>query len=153
MTVQARLDALGIVLPTPAAPVANYLPFKVDGTLVSISGQLPMTPDGLLFTGTVGRDLSLEEGKASARQCGINIIAQLNAATDGDLERVASIYRLGGYVNSIDGFADQPQIINAASDLMVEVFGDLGRHSRSAVGVPGLPLNAPVEIEALAVLK
>ncbi|GAK33088.1 hypothetical protein JCM17846_31980 [Iodidimonas nitroreducens] len=148
MTVEARLTELGIVLPAPAKALANYVPFVKSGHLMSISGQLPIDAEGLR-KGKVGADLSTEEAAIAARMCAINIIAQIKAACDGDLERVQRIVKLGGFVNCIDGFEQQPQVVNGASDLMVEVFGDKGRHSRSAVGVNALPLNAPVEIDAL----
>jgi len=149
MTIEAKLSELGITLPTPATPVANYVPFVVTGNLVSISGQIPMGPDGLAFVGKVGDDVSEDEAKAAARLCGLNLIAQMKAATDGDLNRVVRVVKLGAFVNCTDGFGGQPGIINAASDLMVDVFGDKGRHSRSAVGTNSLPLNVPVEIDAL----
>ncbi|GER07769.1 hypothetical protein JCM17843_20790 [Kordiimonadales bacterium JCM 17843] len=138
MTIEKRLLELGIDLPTPAKAVANYVPFVVSGNLVSISGQLPMTNDGPK-KGKVGVDLDVEEAEQAARLCAINIIAQLKAACGGDLERVKRIVKLGGFVNCTDGFDQQPQIVNGASNLMVEVFGDKGRHSRSAVGVNALP--------------
>lgn len=149
MSVSDRLKSLGIELPTPAAPVANYVPFVISGNIISISGQIPMGPDGLAFQGKVGADVSIEDAIKAARLCALNLIAQMNAATDGNLERVSRIVKLGGFVNCIDGFGDQPKVINAASDLMVDVFEDKGRHSRSAVGVNALPLNVPVEIDAL----
>lgn len=149
MSVSDRLKSLGIELPTPAAPVANYVPFVISGNIISISGQIPMGSDGLAFQGKVGADVSIEDAIKAARLCALNLIAQMNAATDGNLERVSRIVKLGGFVNCIDGFGDQPKVINAASDLMVDVFEDKGRHSRSAVGVNALPLNVPVEIDAL----
>lgn len=149
MSVEQKLAELGIEIPTPVAPVANYVPFVKTGNLVSISGQIPMQDGKLAFEGTVNDTVSTEDARAAARLCGLNIIAQIKAACDGDLNRVTRIVKLGGFVNGTDGFGGQPQIINAASDLMVEVFGDSGRHSRSAVGVNGLPLNVPVEIDAL----
>lgn len=149
MSVSDRLKSLGIELPTPAAPVANYVPFVISGNIISISGQIPMGPDGLAFQGKVGADVSIEDAIKAARLCALNLIAQMNAATDGNLERVSRIVKLGGFVNCIDGFGDQPKVINAASDLMVDVFENKGRHSRSAVGVNALPLNVPVEIDAL----
>ncbi len=149
MSIEERLTSLGITLPTPAKAVANYVPFAVSGHLLSISGQLPMGANGLAYEGIVGGDVSVEDGIQAARLCGINIIAQAKAACDGDLTRVKRIIRLGGFVAGVNGFSDQPKIINGASDLMVEVFDDAGRHSRSAVGVNGLPLGAPVEIDAL----
>jgi len=152
MSVEERLAELGLVLPEPAAAVANYVPFVESDGLVSISGQLPFK-DGKPLTGKVGRDLDLDMAQQAARLCAINLIAQIRAAADGDLERVARIVRLGGFVNCTDGYGDQPKVINGASDLMVEVFGERGRHSRSAVGVNALPLNAAVEIDALVRLK
>lgn len=153
MSIEARLSELGITLPTPAAPVANYVPYVVTGNLVSISGQIPMGPNGIAYTGKVGAEVSEADAIKAARLCGLNILAQLKAACDGDLGRVVRIVKLGGFVNCTDGFGGQPGIINAASDLMVEVFGDKGRHSRSAVGTNALPLNVPVEIDALIEIK
>ncbi len=149
MSVENRLSELNITLPEPAVPVANYVPFVVSGNIVSISGQIPMGPDGLAFQGKVGKDVSEEDAQKAARLCALNLIAQMKAAAGGDLERIARVVKLGGFVNCLDEFGGQPQIINAASDLMVDVFGDKGRHSRSAVGVNALPLNVPVEIDAL----
>ncbi len=149
MSVKTRLLALGIELPEPAAPVANYVPFVRTGNLISISGQIPISGGALAFAGTVGADVSVEDACAAARMCAVNLIAQMNAACGGDLERVVRVVKLGGFVNGINGFNQQPLIINAASDLMVDVFGDKGRHSRSAVGVNGLPMGVPVEIDAL----
>ncbi len=149
MSVEDTLKKLGIEIPMPVAPVANYVPFAISGNLVSVSGQIPMKDGKLAFEGKVGDTISIEEAQAAARLCGLNIIAQLKAACDGNLDRVVRIVKLGGFVNCQDGFGGQPQIINAASDLMVDVFGDKGRHSRSAVGVNALPLNVPVEIDAL----
>jgi enamine deaminase RidA (YjgF/YER057c/UK114 family) len=149
MSIEARLSQLGITLPAPAAPVANYVPFVRSGNLVAISGQIPMGPDGPQYIGKVGIDFSVDEAAMAARLCAIGIIAQARAACNGDLERVIRVVRLGGFVNCIDGFADQPTVINGASDLMVEVFGEKGKHARAAVGVNALPLNAAVEVDAL----
>jgi len=149
LTAENRLQNLSIELPAPAAPVANYVPFVKSGNLISISGQIPIKNGELAFTGIVGKDITIDDGCAAARLCAINLIAQMKAACDGDLERVMRVVRLGGFVNGTDGFQQQPVIINAASDLMVDVFGDKGRHSRSAVGVNGLPMGVPVEIDAL----
>ncbi len=149
MSVSDRLEALGINLPNAAAPVANYVPYVISGNLVSISGQIPMGSDGPAFIGKVGDDINLEDACKAAHLCAINIIAQLKTALNGDLDRVTRIIKLGGFVNCIDGFSQQPQVINAASNLMVDVFGDAGRHSRAAVGTNALPLNVPVEIDAL----
>lgn len=153
MSIEEKIQELGLSLPTPAVSVANYVPFVITGNLVSISGQLPMGPDGPAYTGKVGDDVSVEDATKAAKLCALNIIAQLKQALDGDLERVERVVRLGGFVNCIDGFAGQPAIINGASDVMVDVFGEKGRHSRAAVGVNALPLNVPVEIDALIEIK
>ncbi|WP_321390820.1 RidA family protein [Emcibacter sp.] len=147
---EQRLADLGITLPTPAKPVANYVPFVASGTLVSISGQIPLGADGkLAYVGKVGHDVDEETAVQAARLCAINIIAQAKAACDGNLSRVRRIIKLGAFVNCVDGFGGQPAIVNGASDLMVEVFGEEGKHSRSAVGTNALPMNVPVEIDAL----
>jgi enamine deaminase RidA (YjgF/YER057c/UK114 family) len=147
--VDSRLAELGLVLPTPAAAVANYLPYVISGSLVFVSGQLPLVDGKVTVTGRLGADVSLEDGQKAARQCAINLLAQARAAAGGDLDRVTRLVRLGGFVASTPDFTDQPKIVNGASDLMVEVLGDAGRHSRAAVGVASLPLNAAVEIEAV----
>jgi enamine deaminase RidA (YjgF/YER057c/UK114 family) len=140
---------MGIALPTPAKPVANYVAYTVSGNLVFISGQVPYGPDGLEYQGKVGADLTTEDGVAAARLCAINILAQLRAALDGDLERVVRCLKLGGFVNTVPDFADHPAVINGASNLMVEVLGDRGRHARFAVGAGSLPLNVAVEVDAI----
>ena len=149
MTIEARLEELGITLPEAAAPVASYQPLVVSGQTAYISGQLPFV-DGKLVTGKLGTDVSLEQGQAAARACGLMIMAQLKAA--GLLERVEQIVKLGGFVASTPDFTDQPKVVNGTSDLMFEVFGDAGRHARSAVGVPVLPLDAAVEVDAIVAL-
>ncbi|MFQ5562918.1 MAG: RidA family protein [Parvularculaceae bacterium] len=146
--ITARLAELGVELPEPVAPVANYVPFVVSGNLVFISGQVSIGPDGLI-TGKLGDDLSLDDGVAAARACGINLLAQLKAACDGDLSRVKRCVKLGGFVNGASDFTDQAKVVNGASDLMVAVFGDAGHHARAAVGAPSLPLGAAVEIDAV----
>lgn len=146
--VDEKIAGLGIVLPTPMAPVANYVPFVVTGHLVFISGQVSITPDGMI-TGKLGADVSLEGGIEAAHACGVNLIAQLKEACGGDLDRVKRVIKLGGFVNSTPDFVDHPKVINGASDLMVGVFGDAGRHARAAVGAPGLPLNAAVEVDGV----
>lgn len=146
--IDARLKSLGITLPEAAAPVANYVPFQISGNQVHVSGQISLGPDGLV-TGRLGADLDLEAGQAAARLCAINILAQLKKACGGELSRVKQIVKLGGFVNADPGFFDVPKVINGASDLMVEVLGDSGRHARSAVGVAVLPLNAAVEVDAI----
>lgn len=145
-----NLEKLEINLPTPVAPVANYVTYVQTGKLLSISGQLPLDNNGKLpYIGKVGQEVSAEDAAKAAQLCAINIISQINAACDGDLNRVVRIVKLGAFVNCIDSFPGQPAIVNGASDLMVEVFGDKGKHSRSAVGTNALPLNVPVEIDAL----
>jgi enamine deaminase RidA (YjgF/YER057c/UK114 family) len=146
--IDSRLTALGVTLPTPAAPAANYVPFVVSHGMLYISGQIPVGPNGLEYIGKLGQDLGIEEGRAAARLCAINILAQAKAAL-GDLDRVARIVKLTGFVNGTAEFGDQPKVVNGASDFIVEVFGDKGRHARSAVGVAGLPFGVGVEIEAV----
>ncbi|MCZ6637573.1 MAG: RidA family protein [Alphaproteobacteria bacterium] len=147
--IETRLGELGIELPETAASVANYVPVARTGDLLFVSGQLPMEDGKVVWTGTVGDLLSIEEGAEAARLCGINMLAQLRAALDGDLNRVKRVVRLGGFVASAGDFTAQPQVINGASDLMVDLFGELGRHARAAVGVSVLPLGAAVEVEGL----
>ncbi len=147
--IEQRLAELGIDLPEAAAPAANYVPFVVTGNLVFVSGQIPMHEGKLVYTGKVGADLSLEDGQQAARLVGMNIIAQVRAACDGDLDRVRRCVKLGGFVNSTSDFHQHPQVINGASDLMVEVFGDAGRHARFALGSNALPFNVAVEIDAV----
>jgi enamine deaminase RidA (YjgF/YER057c/UK114 family) len=150
MSIADRLAELGIELPKPAAPVASYVPVVVAGGLAHVSGQLPFI-DGGLVTGRLGEDVDLDLGARAARACGLMILAQLDAAL-GSLDRVARVVKLGAFVNSAPGFTDQPKVANGASDLMVEVFGGAGRHARSAVGVPVLPLGAAVEVDAIVAL-
>ncbi len=150
MSIHDRLNSLGITLPHAAAPVASYQPVVVDGHTAFVSGQLPFV-DGELVTGKLGDEVSLERGQQAARACGLMIMAQLEAA--GLIERVAHFVKLGGFVACTPDFYDQPKVINGASDLMYEVFGDPGKHARSAVGVPALPLNASVEVDAIVALK
>jgi enamine deaminase RidA (YjgF/YER057c/UK114 family) len=146
-TIEAKLSSLGIVLPAPAAPVANYVGFVRTGNLVFVSGQLCFDAQGKLTSkGKLGAGVSIEEGAAAARLCGVNLIAHVKAAI-GDLDKVVRVVRLGGFVNSVPDFIDAPKVVNGASDLMVAVFGDKGRHSRAAVGVASLPADASVEIE------
>ena len=147
--IDARLKELGIVLPTPPAPVASYVPYVISGNLVFTSGQVTISPDGLKHVGTVGKELSLEDGKAAARLCAVNVIAQVKAACGGDLDRVKRVVKLVVFVNAAPGFAQQPEVANGASDLLVEVFGDAGKHARSAVGAGSLPRNVATEVEAI----
>jgi enamine deaminase RidA (YjgF/YER057c/UK114 family) len=147
-TPESRLAALNIVLPAPIAPVANYVPFVRVGDFVHISGQVSVDASGGI-RGIVGEDVDLETGQAAARLCAINLLTQMNAASEGDLARVKRVVKLGGFVQAGPNFFDIPKVVNGGSDLMVEVFGDLGRHARSAVGVYRLPLNFAVEIDAV----
>ena len=137
--IETRLAELGIELPEPPAPAANYVPFTISGSTVYIAGQVPFVDGQIRHRGRVGETFSVEEGKAIARICGLNVIGQLRAACGGDLDRVVRCLRLGGFVACADGFGEQPEVMNGASDLMVEVFGDAGRHARSAVGTNALP--------------
>lgn len=146
--IDSRLADLGLTLPEPVAPVANYVPYVVSGNLVFISGQVSIGPNGLI-AGKLGRELDLDEGVMAAHACGVNLIAQLKAACEGQLEKVKQIVKLGGFVNCTDDFFDQPKVINGASDLMVAVFGEQGRHARAAVGAPSLPMNAAVEVDGV----
>ena len=152
MTVAARLAELGINLPAPAAAVANYVPFVRSGNLLQITGQLSNDASGGV-KGTVGADVSPEQAQAAARMCGVNLLAQMSAALDGDLERVVRVVKLGGFVQAAGDFEAIPAVINGCSDLMVEVFGDKGRHARSAVGVYRLPLGFAVEVDAIVEVK
>lgn len=150
--IEARLSALGISLPEAVAPLANYVPFVREGSLLHVSGQLPMESGGLI-KGVVGVDVDLEAARHAARVCGVNLIAQIKKACDGDLGRVKRIVKLGGFVQAGPDFVEIPQVINGCSDLMVEVFADAGKHARSAVGVYRLPLGAAVEVDAVVALS
>jgi len=147
--IEKRLDELGLVLPPAPAPAANYVPFVVTGSLVHVSGQIPMEDGKVQHQGKVGADLSLEQGQAAARLCAVNLLAQLKAACDGDLDRVRRCIKLGGFVNASADFEQHPAVINAASDLFGEVFGEAGRHARFAVGASSLPFNVAVEIDGI----
>lgn len=147
--IERRLRELGIDLPAAAAPAANYVPFIVAGAAVYCAGQLPVWNGEIRCRGRLGEGISLEEGQAAARLCALNLIAQVKAACDGNLERVLRVVRLGVFVNSTADFTDQPRVANGASDLMVEVFGEAGRHARSAVGVNVLPLGVAVEVDGI----
>jgi enamine deaminase RidA (YjgF/YER057c/UK114 family) len=148
---EARLRDLGLTLPQAAPPVAAYVPVVVTGNLAHVSGQLPFL-SGELVTGRLGEDVTLEQGAAAARACGLMILAQLRAAL-GSLDRIERIVKLGAFVSSTAGFIDQPKVANGASELMVEVFDEAGRHARSAVGVAVLPLGAAVEVDAIVALR
>ena len=149
MRIEDRLKELDITLPTPPAPVASYVPYVVSGNLVYISGQVTVAADGLKYVGTVGQDISLEDGKAAARLCAVNVIAQAKAACGGDLERVRRVVKVTVFVNAMPGFTQHPEVANGASDLFVAVFGDKGRHARAAVGAGSLPRNVATEVEAV----
>jgi enamine deaminase RidA (YjgF/YER057c/UK114 family) len=146
---EKRLAELGITLSPAPAAVANYVPFVRSGNLVFVSGQLPLKDGKLAFAGKLGAELGIDEGVAAARLCAINLIAQAKAACDGDLDRLRRVVKITGFVASTPDFVNQPKVINGASDLLVEIFGDVGRHARAAVGAPSLPLDAAVEIEAV----
>lgn len=146
-SIETRLKDLGITIPEAAAPVANYVPWVKSGSLVFVSGQIPLVDGKPEFIGKLGEGMDVAEGVKAARTCAINLIAQVRAACDGDLDRVVRVVRLGGFVNAAHAFTDHPKVINGASDLMVEVFGDAGRHCRAAVGSSSLPLGVAVEVE------
>jgi len=147
--VEARLAKLGIEVPAAAAPVANYVGYVQTGKLVFVSGQVPIRDGKFQFQGKLGAGMSLEDGQAAARLCAINVISQVKAACGGDLDRVKRVVKLTGFVNSTGEFTDQPKVVNGASDLMVEVFGDKGKHSRAAVSAASLPVGVAVEVEAV----
>lgn len=151
-SISGRLQQLGISLPEVPPPVANYVPFLLQDQFVYIAGQIPFLDGVLMHPGSVPNEVSIENGRAAARQCGINILAALNGALEGNLDRVRQCMRLDGFVASAAGFTQQPAIVNGASDLMVDVFGAAGRHTRTAVGVSELPLNACVEVAAVFVV-
>lgn len=147
--VDERLAELGLVLPEAPAPAANYVPFTVHAGIVHVSGQLPMRDGAVAIRGKLGAGVSLEQGQEAARLCALAILAQARAACAGDLDRIRRVLRVGGFVASAPGFTDQPKVINGASDLLVAVLGDAGRHARAAVGVAVLPLDAAVEVDAV----
>lgn len=147
-TVEARLQSLGVTLPTPAAPAANYVPAVRCGNQLYISGQLPMADGKIALTGTLGAGVAVDDAAAAARLCAVNILAQAKAAL-GDLEKVVRVVKLVGFVASTADFGDQPKVVNGASDFLVEALGERGRHARSAVGVAALPFGAAVEVEAI----
>jgi enamine deaminase RidA (YjgF/YER057c/UK114 family) len=152
MSIDQRLAELCITLPQPAAPVASYVPTVETGGLLYISGQVSFGADGQLIKGRLGEDVDLDGGIAAARRCGIMLLAQMKAAL-GSLDRVERVVKLGAFVNSAPDFTDQPKVANGASELMQHVFGEAGRHARSAVGVPVLPLGAAVEIDAVVAVR
>jgi enamine deaminase RidA (YjgF/YER057c/UK114 family) len=146
--IEKKLEELGIALPTPAAPVANYVGFVRSGNLLFVSGQICLANGALVAAGKLGGAVSVEQGQAAARACAINVLAQLKAAL-GDLDKVARVVRLGGFVNAAPDFLDAPKVMNGASDLMVAVFGDKGRHARTTVGVAVLPADSAIEVEGI----
>ena len=148
MSIEARLSDLGVTLPDAPAPAANYVPFVQTGNLVHISGQISQGPDGMI-KGRLGDTMSVEEGAEAARRCAISLLSQARKACDGDLSRVVRLVKLVGFVNSTRDFTDQPKVINGASDFMVAVLGDAGRHARSAVSAASLPFGVTVEIEGI----
>lgn len=147
--IEKRLADMGITLPPALAPVANYLPYVVVGNLVVISGQLPVKDGKPQGVGKVGKDLSIEQAAEAAKICGVNLLSQLKAACGGDLSKVKRCVRLGVFVQSADGFSDQPKVANGVSDFMVAALGDAGKHARAAVGVNELPFNVAVEVDAM----
>lgn len=151
-TVESKLTELGIELPDAPTPAANYVPYRLFGNQLFIAGQLPLLPGGPDFKGKLGADVDVEVGQKAARACAINILAQARAAL-GDLDQIEMCLRLGGFVNAVPEFGDHPEVINGASNLLVEVFGDKGRHSRFAVGVGSLPRGVAVEIDVLFAVK
>ena len=148
-SIDARLSELGITLPEVAAPAANYVPWVAAGGVVYVSGQVSRDEAGAIITGKLGAGMAPEAGAVAARTCGVALIAVLKTACGGDLGRVKRVVKLTGFVNSAPDFTDQPKVVNGCSDLMVEVFGDKGRHARSAIGVAGLPLGCAVEVEGV----
>src|SRR5579863_1081534 len=148
-TIEAKLKELDIELPLATAPIANYVPFTRAGNLVTVSGQVSVRTGKPKFVGKLGREIAVSEGQQAARLCALNILAHLKTACGGDLDRVRRVLRLGGFVNCTPEFTEMPQVVNGASDLMVQVFGDAGKHARAAVGVSSLPLGVAVEVEAM----
>jgi enamine deaminase RidA (YjgF/YER057c/UK114 family) len=147
--IEAQLKNLKIELPNAASPLANYVPAVRTGNLLVVSGQVCQWNGERRYVGKLGAEISLEDGKAAARLCALNLLAQAKRALEGDLDRIRRVVRLGGFVNAVPGFTEQPQVVNGASDLMVEVFGEAGRHARAAVGVGSLPGGVAVEVEAM----
>lgn len=153
MDYDQRLRELGLILPEPASPAATYVPYVQVGELLFISGQITLFNKDLQYIGKVGEDFTLEEAQGAARLCAMNVLSQVHQACEGTLNKVIRCVRLGGFVNCVDGYTDQPRVINGASQLMVDVFGDQGKHARAAVGVNALPLGIAVEVEATFQVK
>jgi enamine deaminase RidA (YjgF/YER057c/UK114 family) len=148
-TIDAQLAELGIAIPTPATPAANYVPYVKSGNLVFVSGQIPMVDGKIEGVGIVGKDMTTDDARKIAEICAKNLIAQAKAACGGDLDKVVRVVKLGGFVRCTPDFTEQPEVVNGASDLMVSVFGDKGRHARFAVGTNALPRGVSVEVEAV----
>ena len=153
MGVEAKLKELGHALPAAAAPVASYVPAVEAGGLLHVSGQISVAADGSLIRGTVGSDMTVEQGRHAAERCALMILAQVKAALGGSFDRVQRVVKLGVFVQCAPGFGEQPEVANGASDLMVQVFGDAGKHARAAVGVPSLPRGVAVEVDAVIQLR
>ncbi len=153
MTINQKLEELGIILPAPIAPVANYVPFVKTGNQIFISGQLPIENGEVKFIGKLGENISIEDGQKAARICAINLLANLKIACDGNLDRVVRCVKLGIFVNAVPSFTDHPVVANGASDLMVEVLGDAGKHARFAMGAGSLPRGVAVEVDAVFEIK
>ncbi len=153
MIIEARLKELGITLPEPPQPVASYVPFTISGNIVFISGQVPIADGAVKYVAKLGADGGVEVGQAAAQLCAINVLAQLKAACEGDLDRVTRCLKLGVFVNATPDFTQQPQVANGASDLIAAVFGDAGKHARAAVGVGSLPRGVAVEVDAIFEIK
>ncbi len=149
---ETKLETLGISLPSPAAPAANYVPYVISGNLLIISGQVPLGPDGLEYQGKLGEDYDVAIGQAAARLCAVNILAQAKAAL-GELDRITQMVKITGFVNATPEFGDHPAVINGASDLLVDVLGDRGKHARAAVGMSSLPFGVAVEVDAIIEFK
>ena len=147
--IEARLKELGIELPEATTPAANYIPYVVSGKLVFVSGQITLLNGKIEYIGRVGDEFTIEEGYQAARLCGMNLLTQAKAAAGGDLDKIKRVVKLGGFVNAIPGFTNQPEVINGASDLMVEVLGENGKHARAAVSAGALPRNVAVEIDGI----
>ena len=152
MSIEQRLAEIGLTLPQPAAPVASYVPAVEQAGLLHISGQISFAEDGSLIKGRLGKDMDVDAGIAAARRCGVMLLAQMKAAL-GSLDRVEQVVKLGVFVNSAPSFVDQPKVANGASELMQDVFGESGRHARSAVGVTVLPLGVAVEVDAIVAVR
>lgn len=153
MSINKKLEQLGITLPEPIAPVANYVPFVKTGNQIFISGQLPIENGEIKFVGKLGENISIEDGQKAARICAINLLANLKIACDGNLDRVVRCVKLGIFVNAVPNFTDHPVVANGASDLMVEVLGDAGKHARFAMGAGSLPRGVAVEVDAIFEIK